>query len=629
MPHKSTLLWRSAAVWSNAVLLGTYAQEASVIQDSIALVQQRNHGSVQADASIHGKRRADKGLLAPAIGREGTELSQSDFATGTVRITQGGRYTLAEDIVFEPQHPNATWSGIPLDSEYYPQLAGYFLGFFAAIAIEASNVELDCMGREIRMSEKFHKLQRFFSHIELGSSPFLNGQGPPQFASSLTTPGVPVFAKNVTIQNCKLGLSSHHSIHGNNNEGVTLKQVQMFDFEVAGVALNGATQVLMDGLTIGPSLKQTFPAHLSQALFMDHIVNDLMPTETALTDVRGSTKVTLRGQELSVADVFATLRSDLQEYANSGGGPLATLFGDGSGLPDGSAIYGLLLHRSGVAINDFGFCPDDGPSKNELMVKDVTLRNIEIRNLSVKVDQAIVTTVEGSAALGVAGDPFRMAKNWNVANCHSYTGTSFSDAQIAVGVLRKQVITAGTPETTTKFYFGSSHIPDKIQSWAAGALNCSQTTEMVQSLTSGTGDMKFLCNKDAMGHVNKGVVGMRLGFQESISVVNVTIADLINEGTKNAAPFCTVTDVTYQGLDVRGVSLAHIKDLHDFEVKQEGVFSSTDPDRVFPVSSFQPAMRADDATTPAKPITHERQVPVQVFLSLLAVCSFIACSVLL
>mmetsp|Transcript_107836 Transcript_107836/g.337655 ORF Transcript_107836/g.337655 Transcript_107836/m.337655 type:complete len:596 (+) Transcript_107836:114-1901(+) len=595
MPHQLPLLWRSAAVWTNVVLLGTCAEDASVIKDSSVLVQQQwSHSSVGAEASTHGKWRAHKGMLAPATGREGTELSQQDFATGTVRITQGGRYTLGEDIVFDPHHPNATWAGIPQDSVEFPQLAGYFLGFFAAIAIEASNVELDCMGHTIRMSERFHKLQRFFSNIELGSSPFLNGEGPPQFASALTTPGVPVFAKNVTIQNCKLGLSSHHSIHGNNNEGVTLKQVQMFDFEVAGVALNGATQVLMDGLTIGPSLKQTFPAHLSQALFMDHIVNDLMPTETALTDVRGSTKVTLRGQELSVADVFATLRSDLQEYANSGGGPLATLFGDGSGLPDGSAIYGLLLHRSGVAINDFGFCPDDGPSKSDLMVKDVTLRNIEIRDLSVKVDQAIVTTVEGSAALGVAGDPFRMAKNWNVANCHSYTGTSFSDAQIAVGVLRKQVITAGTPETTTKFYFGSSHIPDKIQSWAAGTLSCSQTTEMIGNLVTGSGDTRFLCNKDAMGHINKGVVGMRLGFQESVSVTNVTIANLINEGTENAAPFCTVTGVTYQGLDVRGVSLAHVEDLHIFEVHQEGVFSSTNPDRVFPLTAL-PQMRADDA----------------------------------
>jgi len=228
------------------------------------------------------------------------------------------------------------------------------------------------------------------------------------------------------------------------------------------------------------------------------------------------------------------------------------------------------------------------------MVKDVTLRNIEIRDLSVKVDQAIMTQVDGSVALGVAGDPLRIAKNWDLANCHSYTGTSFSDAQIAVGVLRKEVIKAGTPESTTKFYFGSSNMPDKIQSWAAGTLSCSQTTEMIGNLVSGSGDTRFLCNKDAMGHINKGVVGMRLGFQESVSVTNVTIANLINEGTENAAPFCTVTGVTYQGLDVRGVSLAHVEDLHIFEVHQEGVFSSTNPDRVFPITAL-PQMRADDA----------------------------------
>jgi len=405
---------------------------------------------------------------------------------------------------------------------------------------------------------------------------------------------VPVFAKNVTIQNCKLGLSSHHSIHGNNNEGVTLKQVQMFDFEVAGVALNGATQVLMDGLTIGPSLKQTFPAHLSQALFMDHIVNDLMPTETALTDVRGSTKVTLRGQELSVADVFATLRSDLQEYANSGGGPLATLFGDGSGLPDGSAIYGLLLHRSGVAINDFGFCPDDGPAPEELMVRGVTLRNIEIRGLSVQVDQATATVQDGSKVLGLGGDIFKVTKNWDAANHYAYTGSSFSDAQIALGVLRERLAADGAPADTVKFFLGSSSIPKVIQRWAAGDLSGQETAAWVQELMGGKGQTRFDCSHDAMGHFNKGAVGMRLGFQEDVRVTGVTIADLANIGVENAAPYCSVTDVTYKGLDVRGVSLAHVKDMHDFDVHQEGTFSSTRTDRVFPVTHIQ-NMRADDA----------------------------------
>jgi len=228
------------------------------------------------------------------------------------------------------------------------------------------------------------------------------------------------------------------------------------------------------------------------------------------------------------------------------------------------------------------------------MVSDVTLRNIAIRGLSVRVDQATATEQDGSVVMGPGGDIFKTTENWDATNCYAYTGSSFSDAQIALGVLRKRLTADGVPTDTIKFFLGSSNIPEVVQRWAASDLSCQETMAWVQELIQGKGKTRLRCNQDAMSHVNKGVVGMRLSFQKDISVRGVTIADLTNAGVENAAPYCDVTGATYQGLDVRGVSLAHVKDMHDFEVDQEGDFSSANPERIFPVTRVL-QMRADDA----------------------------------
>jgi len=534
------------------------------------------------------------------------QVSAADFSKGTLRIRRPGKYVLKEDIVFSPQSKEMSWSRIPNDSKEYPQLGGYFLGFFAALTVEADNVELDCQDHELRMSSSFHKVQRFFALIELCSSPFKIGQGPPQFSSSLTTPEPPVCAKNVTIKNCRFGLTGHHAIHGNDNEGVHLQRLRMHDFEVAGVALNGASRTWLEGLDIGPSLKKTFSAPLSHAIFMDHLASTLMTQDAALSELRSTTRVTLRGSTHTVAQVLDGLRRDLQRFIHKSVGPLLPAFGNKSRLPDGSAIYGLLLFRSGVATQDFGaICPDnlddaDGSSIDELRVRDVRLDHIYIHDLSNKVDQVTQTFIDGRAVMGMAGDVFQVLKAWDPKSCFSYVGNSFWDSQIAVGKLRKAARVAGVPPDTISFYFGGSHIPQPILDWAGGGMSCKATTAWVQALSSGTGSSKFTCNVDAMAHINKGAVGMRLGFQADVRVHRVVIENIDNRGVANAAPYCVVEDGTYQGADVRGVALAHMKKLRRIDVEQKGRFNSTNELRVFPVTGLsEMQMRADEGDAEA------------------------------
>jgi len=543
----------------------------------------------------------DSLLTVPSVeGSDPEKVKQKDFKKGTYRIKSPGHYVLKEDIVFDPEKGELSWTDMPEDSDDYPQLEGYLLGFFAAITIEADNVMLDCDDHEIKMSESFHRFQRFFSIIELASVPFPKGQGPPQFASNFTVRSDPVNARNVTIMNCRLGLSSHHSIHGNDNEGVNLINIDMYDFEVAGISLNGASRVRMDQLEIGPSLKKTFKAGMSQAIFMDHLTNTMMLRDKTIKKASKDLKIKLRGKETKVKKIFEELKEDLKRYVKGkdpkkGGFDISEIVGTGDDLPDGSAVYGLLLHRSGVAINQLGFCADDGDVADK-RVKDVRLNNINIYDLAVKVEQVTNALVDGKPVAGPAGDVFQITKAWDPDDCYNYVGNSFTDAQLAVGLLRNEMAAQGESKERLALFFGGSYMPQQVLDWASGELSCSESEAWAKSFIEGTGDKKFACTGDAMNHFNKGAIALRLGFQEDIDVDNVYIGDLDNQGVPEAAPYCTVGPSPYNGLDVRGVSLQHMKDVIEFNVVKEGTFSSTNSSHVFSdLSALQ--MRGDDMHT--------------------------------
>jgi hypothetical protein len=163
-------------------------------------------------------------------------LLQGDFKEGTKIIDSPGKYKLCEGIVFDPHNDNFSE---PSPAEAYdPNLDifdsnAYGLGFFAALAITASNVELYLNGHSIEQSAGHALLQRFFAVIELNDSPFIANAGPAQFVGEGSTFQA---ASNVLIQGPGIiGRSAHHGIHGNNNVNVVIRDVTFEDFEVAAV----------------------------------------------------------------------------------------------------------------------------------------------------------------------------------------------------------------------------------------------------------------------------------------------------------------------------------------------------------------------------------------------------------
>jgi len=58
------------------------------------------------------------------------------------------------------------------------------------------------------------------------------------------------------VANGTLGTASHNGIHGNGNKRVVLKDLHVKDWEVAGIQLNGADYVAIDGCVVGPNSKK-------------------------------------------------------------------------------------------------------------------------------------------------------------------------------------------------------------------------------------------------------------------------------------------------------------------------------------------------------------------------------------
>ena len=176
-------------------------------------------------------------------------LTNKSFENGTVRITVPGKYILKEDIIFNPNEDHDFQpKDLQIISGQYPigKGSGFHLGFFAAITVETENVIIDLAGHTIKQSKLHNLQQRFFSLIELANSPFIPKQGPAPFSTENNYKA----ANNVQIKNGVFGLTSHHSIHGNGMKNILITDAEFNDFEVAAIALNGATSSTLKNLRI-------------------------------------------------------------------------------------------------------------------------------------------------------------------------------------------------------------------------------------------------------------------------------------------------------------------------------------------------------------------------------------------
>jgi hypothetical protein len=216
-----------------------------------------------------------------------------------------------------------------------------------------------------------------------------------------------------------------------------------------------------------------------------------------------------------------------------------------AGLPDGSALYGILLHKTGIAVHEFAACSVAEKLKLEAEpLYGVRIHDVTIKDLHLKSDEVVKMVIDGTPVRGPAADVVQVARLRDSNN--SYRGTPLSDAQARLATLKAQDVAAGMSKKDLFDKWGSTNIPDQVLKW----MTAEGTWEDAIAGAS------FHCSGDSMSHHNKGVVGLRLEFVTGIDLDNVMISGLNNTGVKSIhdAMCSNGRDTRYQGADVRGVS---------------------------------------------------------------------------
>ena len=473
-------------------------------------------------------------------------LRQSDFDNGTVRLTIPAVYVLHEDINFNP-NPNDDFFPRPDQMQKYPMGSSgpYHLGFFAAITVEGDNILLDLNNKTLKQSKLHNVQQRFYANIELASSPFIPNQGPGNFGSTISVP------KNILIKNGCFGLSSHHGIHGNKMEKIILQNLVFKDFEVAGIALNGTNNTIMDDIILlGTSLDIKVLSTYSSGRFIRNFLNKL-PT------YHNNPVLYKNYVPKNLPTILSDLNSKLDEVKvaveNNNSLP-NSIFKNMTGEYDGN-VYGIVLNRKGVVINDFITTLGDVSTGNrDIFLNNITIKNIistplEIVGISCPDPQ---TGAYGkNSQVGPAGDVLQIS---NISDSNGkYVPNVLSDAKIILGKFNnpKQGTTCITPE---------------VIDWAE------QCTSDISGIIH-TANRYFTSGGDSMAHAMKGNIAMFISSGERIKLNNLTI-DTVKSNGNSVGTDPLLETIDKKGAASFGVVVTGSKDVNLKSINIKNVFSN-------------------------------------------------------
>ena len=261
----------------------------------------------------------------------------------------------------------------------------YQLGFFTGITVETSNVIIDLNGFEIGMSDEFYLQQRFFSIFELAAKNFVAGQGPVDFGPYLKP------ANNVVIKNGIIGKATHHGIHANDATHITLQDLQIHDFDVAGIQLNGFDDITITDCDIGPS-SSNIPV---TGRYLH--ARTLLRRFRHLVDNYGDEQIAFQGREIQTVREYVDELIEQMDmiYNHVINGyeynendidydrwlTASDLFinPNENGYGDGGVVYGILLNSRGGAVMGFGNAPSQSTNAiiNNVYIHDLAISPIE------------------------------------------------------------------------------------------------------------------------------------------------------------------------------------------------------------------------------------------------------------
>lgn len=416
-------------------------------------------------------------------------LKQEDFNNGTYLIKEDGLYYICEDIELDMCNKN---NYSPTDKSKYGTKA-FSLDFFAGISVSAKNVIIETYGHkryQIKMGKVFSAAQRFFSIIELADTPFIPGQGPGDFGDSIQA------GNNIYIKDLILGRSSHHCLRYNNAKNVHIHNCEFRDFEVCGIAMNGGENIELSDCKIGPNLRDTVVNSLFSAArflprFTAHFKNKITSQEQQKLD-------TLVGK---LKDRTDKVLLDIQNKGHTDD----KFFKNDTHMTDGN-VYGLLIHPSGIAINDF---IDEKWDKEK--VAEIKIKNVVINDLVTQVEENIgISQLEGKGIQTDATGAIFEIKRVMDQNM-KYVPDVLSEVQVYMAKLAlKYGITVA-----------KNNLTQDLIDWTEGKITAAKLKQL---------GYVFKGNGDIMFHVNKGAFGARFDGLEKVNIDNLCVNRIINYG---------------------------------------------------------------------------------------------------
>lgn len=467
-------------------------------------------------------------------------LKQSDFDHGTVRLQHPAKYVLDEDIVFSPnQEDNFMPTQEQMDSGEYPAFP-YSLGFFAAITVEGQNICLSLEGYTLRQSQIFNVQQRFYAHIELASTPFIPGQGPGKFGPTITA------AKNCFIGNGHLGLSSHHGIHGNDMQLIQIQNLNMSEYEVAGIALNGGISCLVRNIQMcGLSKQVRVLSTYSTARFIVSFLNSLEKTASNPTLV-------VDGQTLTLSEIRDQLDVSMKEVTdaiNTGGEiPDDSIYKNKTGLYDGGA-YGLVLNARGAIVGAFRKSREGAIGNEDIVAHDISIADAHTGQAEVLGilcnNPKDPPQYGGCMQVGPAGAVFQVMEVKDSEG--RYVGNPLSNAELILAKYKNEGL---------EFKSGTTNITPDIVQWAA---ENSQLDPILLAF-----DRYYVSGGDSMAHTMKGYIHVFLSGGKNLKLFNISMIDggnesapgVANEATTASDPGVRPIAEVFNGASSRGICVA-------------------------------------------------------------------------
>eukprot|EP01025_Chloroclados_australasicus_P014027 TRINITY_DN1656_c0_g1_i2.p2 TRINITY_DN1656_c0_g1~~TRINITY_DN1656_c0_g1_i2.p2 ORF type:complete len:380 (-),score=62.42 TRINITY_DN1656_c0_g1_i2:718-1857(-) len=264
--------------------------------------------------------------------------------------------------------------------------------------------------------------------------------------------------------------------------------------------------------------------------------------------------LSVNGQELTALEIQTQLKEAIneatEEVLTSGQvtGQYADLFGNPGGLPDGSAMYGIILNSKGVAVNGL---PESVPISERS--QNVVIRGVNIGTMTLKATETPVLTTDGATpAVDAVGAAVVTQDGFTLNSRGAYVGNPVANAQLMVAKAIHDEFDFGPLNTA------QNKIAPEVVAWAESGESYRRN------------NLDYICNGDIMFHVMKGTIAFKLDGSMDVLCEECVVDTVENtgdigstlcnnniayvQGTGLSMPLATQPG--YNGGDSRGFSMS-------------------------------------------------------------------------